>query len=202
MRKMKLKKWVIPSISMILIGVISICLGLTYKPSGDSTEKVLTPPANTVIPVFNEEINTIIKPVDDTIQIKNKYYSKDSDQEHQLNSLIIYNDTYMPSTGLTYYSDEVFSAYSVLDGIIKSITKDELLGNVVTIDHGNNIVTIYYSLADLKVKENDQIKQGETIGLSTTNSLLNCNSIIFEVSIDGKIIDPETFYMMDINSIN
>ena len=98
-----------------------------------------------VLPVFEEE-KLITKPVDDNIKIANNYYSKDDDKSIQQESLIYFNDTYMPSTGLSYTSENTFKVYNTLDGTIKSIEKDELLGNVVTVDHGDNVLTIYYSV--------------------------------------------------------
>lgn len=203
MRKRKLKKFVLPSLYAVTISIIIICLGLiSNNLSGDTAYDYATNGIiNKVMPVFEEEIKAIVKPVDETINIKNKYYSKDADQKSQQESLILYNDTYMPSTGYTYTSNEVFNVYSVLDGTIKSIEKDDLLGNVITIDHGNNIVSVYYSVENPEFQVNDFVNGGSIIAKSAKNDIFpNEYALVFEVSIDGKLVNPETFFQMNLEN--
>ena len=203
MRKRKLKKFVLPSLYAMTLSIIVICLGLvSHNLSGDTAYDYATNGiVNKVMPVFEEEIKAIVKPVDENISIKNKYYSKDDNQENQQESLILYNDTYMPSTGYTYTNNEVFNVYSVLDGTIKSIEKDDLLGNVITIDHGNNIVSVYYSVDNPEFQVNDFVNGGSLIAKSAKNDIYQDDyALVFEVSIDGKLVNPETFFQMNLEN--
>ena len=72
----------------------------------------------------------------------------------------------MPSTGTLYKSDEVFDILSVLDGTVEDITADEIIGNIVTIKHSNNLVTVYQSLNEVKVLIGDLIKNSASISVS------------------------------------
>lgn len=202
MRKRKLKKYVLPSLSGILLSIIVICLGLMSKNLSNNVryEYDDIQEVETVLPVY-EEVKKIAKPVEDNINITNKYYSKDDEKKVQQESLIFFNDTYMPSTGFSYTASESFKAYNTYDGVIKSIEKDELLGNVVTIDHGNNIITIYYSIDNIGYKVGDLVPGGEIIGDSAKNQIYGESyALLFEVSIDGKLINPDNFFAMDINN--
>ena len=202
MKKRKLKKYVIPTFCGALLSIIVICLGLLSKflPENINYQYATEGIIESVMPVFNED-KIIIKPVDDHINIVNKYYSKDADKTTQQESLIYYNDTYMPSTGISYSSNEVFNVYNVMDGTIKSIEKDELLGNVITIDHGNNILSIYYSVDNITFKVNDFISAGSIIANSAKNQIYNDSYVLlFEVSMDGKLINPDHFFTMNLSN--
>ena len=201
MKKRKLKRFVLPTLYGMVLSIIVISLGLISKltPVSTNYEYATNGIIDAVMPVFDEE-KLITKPVEDNIKIKNDYYSKDDEKNIQQDSLIYYNDTYMPSTGLSYTNDVSFKVYNTMDGTIKSIEKDELLGNVVTIDHGNNILTIYYSVDNIEFKPNEFINAGSIIGDSAKNSLYGDSyALLFEVSVDGKLIDPNTFFEMNPN---
>ena len=113
-------------------------------------------------------------------------------------------NTYMPNTGILYTSEEQFDVLSTLDGKITKISKDELLGNVVEITHSNTLTTTYYSIDNVKVKENQTIKQGEIIGTSGKNNISSTsdNMMLFEVSLNGNNIDPENYYQMKLEDLN
>ncbi len=201
MKRRKLKKFVLPTLYGMVLSIIVICLGLISKnlPVTSDYEYATNGIIESVLPVFEEE-KLITKPVDDNIKIANNYYSKDDDKSIQQESLIYFNDTYMPSTGLSYTSENTFKVYNTLDGTIKSIEKDELLGNVVTVDHGDNVLTIYYSVDNIEFKPNEFINAGSIIGDSAKNSLYGDSyALLFEVSIDGKLINPNTFFEMNPN---
>ena len=202
MRKRKLQKYVIPSLCGGLLSIIIICLGLLSKflPENINYQYATDGIVEAVMPVIGEE-KIIVKPVDDHINIVNKYYSKDADKNTQQESLIYYNDTYMPSTGISYSSDDQFNVYNVLDGTIKSIEKDELLGNVITIDHGDNILSIYYSVDNITFKTGDFISAGSIIANSSKNQIYGESYVLlFEVSVDGKLINPDYFFTMNLNN--
>ena len=90
------------------------------------------------------------------------------------------------------------------NGKITKISKDELLGNVVEITHSNTLTTTYYSIDNVKVKENQTIKQGEVIGTSGKNNISSTsdNMMLFEVSLNGNNIDPENYYQMKLEDLN
>ena len=53
------------------------------------------------------------------------------------------------------------------------------------------------------IKVNDEITQGTILGKSNNNKFCQgTSSMLFEVNFDGKVINPENFYLMDINELN
>lgn len=207
MKKMKLKKYVLPTIYILIILVTFFSVSLinnhllknvtnyNYSKSimKDVTENVLSEilPDKFERPYLSENV-----------KILSGFYSKDYDDESQKNSLIVYQNTYMPSSGAFYASQDEFDVVSVYDGKVKSIKKDEMLGDTVEVQHSDNLTTIYYSLKDVTVRENDDIKKGTIIGKATSNNLVTDKNVLFiEVYLKGKQIDPEKFYELNPNEV-
>lgn len=207
MKKMKLKKYVLPTIYILIILVTFLSVSLinnhllknvtnyNYSKSimKDVTENVLSEilPDKFERPYLSENVKLL-----------SGFYSKDYDDESQKNSLIVYQNTYMPSSGTFYASQDEFDVVSVYDGKVKSIKKDEMLGDTVEVQHSDNLTTIYYSLKDVTVRENDDIKKGTIIGKATSNNLVTDKNVLFiEVYLKGKQIDPEKFYELNPNEV-
>ncbi|MDD6277767.1 MAG: M23 family metallopeptidase [Mycoplasma sp.] len=207
MKKMKLRKYVLPTIYVLIILVTFLSVSLinnhllknvtnyNYSKSimKDVTENVLSEilPDKFERPYLSENVKLL-----------SGFYSKDYDDESQKNSLIVYQNTYMPSSGTFYASQDDFDVVSVYDGKVKSIKKDEMLGDTVEVQHSDNLTTIYYSLKDVTVRENDDIKKGTIIGKATSNNLVTDKNVLFiEVYLKGKQIDPEKFYELNPNEV-
>lgn len=209
--KLKLKRWATATIylSLILIVFVSIVFISNKLDNyyGDSLNLsyILKDFIDNDTPVANIKNESITKPFDkENITTDIDFYDKDADEESQQKSLILYENTYMPNTGILYTSEEQFDVLSTLDGKITKISKDELLGNVVEISHSNTLTTTYYSIDNVKVKENQTIKQGEVIGTSGKNNISSTsdNMMLFEVSLNGNNIDPENYYQMKLEDLN
>lgn len=155
------------------------------------------------IPVINTS-DTIIRPylVDDVSILKN-YYDYKSEAENQEKSLIYYENTYLQNSGVSYGREATFDVVSILDGTVTSIKEDQNLGKIVEVTHSNDIISIYQSLSEVKVKENQEIKQGDIIGTSGTCNIesdLN-NHLHFEMIVKGAIVNPENYFDKKISEI-
>ena len=209
MIKRKLKNWVIPALSLFVILGCIICYYLISNLMNYSVtngpEYVTDSLMGETMPVNNEtEVQISIKPFTrEDITISKYFYNKEDEEKRQQASLIMYENIYMPNTGVLYSSDTEFEIISVLDGKITNIKEDDILGNILEIEHSNGIVTIYQSIKDISVKVGDTIKQGDVIAKSGPNKLTNEkeNCLHFEVYKNGTLINPEEFYNMDTNSM-
>lgn len=211
MIKRKLKPWVIPTIYALVVAVVFTCLYILGNTINDGFQ---SPSKNNVkdvlieedIPVNKEiESTKILKPYNgENVTIVNKFYEKDADEKTQQNSLIYYENIYMQNTGILYNSDKQFNVIAVLDGTVKNIKEDKILGNVIEIEHGTNLTAFYQSVDNIKVKVGDQVKQGDLIATSGANNIENTkdNCLHFQVYNQGQLLNPETFYTMNLNELS
>lgn len=63
-------------------------------------------------------------------------------------------------------------------------------GNCVVIDHGQGLLTLYFHLSELKVKEGDPIKRGQEIGLSGGTGRATGPHLHVAVRWQGVYLDP------------
>ena len=98
------------------------------------------------------------------------------------------------SVDLMSLDSEVMSIY---DGTVTSVENDFLMGNVITISHGNGLVSVYSSLDDnLQVKEGDKVTKGQVIGyagLSATSEAMDGVHLDFAILQDGEEVDPNNY---------
>lgn len=63
-------------------------------------------------------------------------------------------------------------------------------GNLVTIDHGNGLITKYMHHDKIYVKAGDKVEKGQQIGLSGTTGNSTGNHLHFQVEKNGVVINP------------
>ena len=150
---------------VLLVGVaFSIENIFTKKSLDDDLTYVSKTIFEDVVPVVAEDYK-VIRPINNSnVQVIYNYYDYKGDEENQKNSILVYDKTYMQSSGVTYGSNEQFDVVSILDGKVITVKQDELLGNIVEIEHNNGIISVYQSLDKVNVKVDDSIKQGSIIG--------------------------------------
>lgn len=204
----KLKGYVLPTLYVIVLivifGAVTLVSNLmqvnpNYLYSVDVMRNVDTPVVSEV-----EESSQIVRPYTSSdVKIATYFYDVDASEEEQQKSLIYFENTYMKNTGVLYQSDNLFDCVAVLEGTVLNIKEDDILGNVVEIEHNPNLRTIYYSLGEVNVKVGEVLNQGDLIGISGENNITDANNnLLFEVYYNGTLLNPEEFYMMDVSTLN
>lgn len=132
----------------------------------------------------------------DSINVAKYYYDAKATVDNQINSLIYYEGTYIPNSGVDYKSNEEFDVVSVLDGIVTNIKEDNLLGKIIEITHEGNLISVYQSLSETSVEIDNQVLQGQIIGKSGNSNLDPSlgNHLHFELIHKGCNVDPEKYY--------
>ncbi|MCI1778954.1 MAG: M23 family metallopeptidase [Bacteroidales bacterium] len=83
---------------------------------------------------------------------------------------------------------------SVLDGTVISADWNDETGYVISIQHKNNLITIYKHNAKLLKKVGDKISAGDPIALvGGTGKLSTACHLHFEMWHDGKPVDPSKY---------
>jgi len=211
MKKRKLKGYVLPSIYGLVVITVFLTVyflnnSLSYQTPTKDDKPVVNQTNN------NKEDMIVVNPIPDSplkpfikenVEVTKSFYNQEDDVEKQKNSLIYYQNTYMQNSGVLYSSDESFEILASVDGTVKEVKEDEILGTVVTIEYNTTISTVYYSLSDVKVKAGDIVKANDIIGTSGSNKLENVkqNCLLFEVYKNGILIDPENFYTMSLEEL-
>ena len=211
MKKRKLKGFVLPTVYVLVIGVLFLSistLGNILQNKTEYSDMVIGTLRNDGIPVVKEEqtkdITQPVKPFTSTsVSISKSFYDMTDDDLKQQNSLVYYEKTYLQNSGVLYVSQEQFDIVNVLDGKVTNVGVDDILGNFVEITHNTNLKTIYYSLGDVLVKKDDEVKANAIIALSGSNKIEkdSSNSLLFEVYLNGVTINPEDFYNMNVDDL-
>ena len=209
MKSRKLKKSVIYSLYafgfVFLLGIIyaieSVVLTTRYQDEDiDYVNKTIF---EEEMPVVSRE-ESIIRPyANSEIRIVKNFYDYKAEADAQEQSLIYYENTYLPSSGVSYGGIDSFDVLAVYDGTVTSITQDNLLGTIVQITHSNSVISIYQSLGEINVKENQVVNQGDVIGKSgvcNIESDLN-KHLHFELIVNGMVVNPEDYYNKKMSEI-
>lgn len=204
MNKRNLKLYAVPILyvfTVLLLGTTTILVGKYISNHKFKTNEAIEYVDKEIV-IDNEYIPvvqtaaTIMKPfLIDNITINKTFYNQEDEKSNQENSIIVYKDTYMQNTGVDYKYNEVFDIVSILDGTVIEIADNEALGKTIKIRHNNDLISTYQSLSEITVKENDNVLRGQAIGKSGTCNLYNKDSNLhFEISYQGKNLDPEKSY--------
>ena len=148
------------------------------------------------IPVVSAE-KTIIKPfVDAEIKVVKAFYDYQAEASEQEKALIFNENTYIQSSGVSYGGKDNFEVVAILDGTVTDVKEDALLGKIIEVSHGNDIISVYQSLSDIKVKKDDKVTQGQVIGISGNANIEKDlgNHLYFELIIKGANVNPENYY--------
>ena len=208
-RKLNKNLIYIIGLSIVLLAIIIGTYYATYSQSKLEEEEDYT----YVSKLFDEQIEPVvnsnqylIRPYNnENVKVVQNFYDYKGKEKDQENSIINYDTTYLQNNGVAYGGiNDTFDVLAAIDGTVSSIKDDNLLGKVVTITHSNGITTVYQSLSEVTVKENDQVVQGTVIGKageSNINKDLG-NHVSFEIMKDGKYLNPENCYETSIDKLN
>lgn len=211
MKKYRLKSWVVISVYLLTVGAIISSLylvGKVLKSSlyDDTNHSYIYHDLIRSTAVVNSSADEkIIKPFTlEEVSVVKGFYEKDAESKTQEQALIYYENTYMPNTGVLYGAKNSFDVISVADGTVESIVADELIGNIVTIKHTNNLISRYESINEVNVMVGDALKKGDVIGTAGENKIDSTYDymLLFEVEHNGTFVNPENIFGMNVKELS
>lgn len=209
-KRLKLKKFVMPTIYITLIAVfaLSVLMSLkTFKEDKQDNVEQINYVSNDVleeeVPVVSTE-KTLIKPFTSSdVKVGKEYYNYKDSSEKQQSAIIFYENSYIQNSGVDYISENVFDVISVYDGVVEKVEDNDIVGKTVEVKHDNNVISVYQSLSEVSIKVGDSVKSGMIIGKSgksKINSDLG-NHLHFEIYVNGEVLNPEDCYNKKINEL-
>ena len=130
------------------------------------------------------------------VAILQNFYDVNAEASKRENALLVFNQVFTTSTGVTIaLNSEPFEVVAAMSGTVSEVKMDAFTGNRITIDHPNGMQTRYTSVADILVKEGDQVTQGEQIATTQENESNPTAGIHlhFEVLEQGDFVNPEKY---------
>lgn len=202
-KKNKIIAWVVAVVSVLVIAA-TVTLAVVFTRGGSVDVPVDAP----VDDPSDQPIDTPITPPHDNadadaIKFGLPIVNGSVIRESSLASLV-----YMPSlnmwethNGVDFAATENAPVLSVADGKVTSVEQTTLEGVVITVDHGEGVVSIYKSLASASVKVGDEVKLGGEIGKAGTMLTENSDGfhVHLEMTVNGTLTDPFEYVDVEIN---
>ena len=95
--------------------------------------------------------------------------------------------------GLDFAGPHNASVLATADGVVKLVTMRHGFGNVIILDHGNGIETVYAHLKKPLVKQGESIKRGKVIAVQGSSGRATGDHLHYEVKVNKVNYDPGKF---------
>jgi stage II sporulation protein Q len=208
------KKWVFPATYMAAAAII-LTLMWVYQDAGrsalkdefglgqDSTKSTVT---NNVMKPDTVAVNTVTETMQMPFKEKGEltvilpFYDSKASTEVRQAALVEYGDTFTPHMGMDFAKpdNQAFDVLAALSGKVTAVEKNPVAGNLVEITHSNGLVTVYQSLAEVKVTKDVEVKKGDIIAKAGRNELEKDQGVHLHFEVrqgqDGQPVNPEQFF--------
>ncbi|WP_248929390.1 M23 family metallopeptidase [Paenibacillus hamazuiensis] len=213
-KRLLAKKWVFPATYMAAAAII-LTLMWVYQDSGkskiaDNTQVGLDSSKQTVTDnvsgpdavAVNSPAETMSWPFKDRneLEVVMHYFDSKASNEVRQAAMVEYGDTFTPHVGIDYARNDKqpFDVLAAMSGKVTAVEKNPVVGNLVEITHSNGLVTVYQSLADVKVVKDQQVKKGEVIAQAGRSEMEKDEGVHLHFEVrqgqGGPALNPEQFF--------
>ncbi len=98
--------------------------------------------------------------------------------------------------GTDFRAAERTPIFAMNDGVAVMVREFKYYGNIVVLDHGAGVQTLYLHLSEQHVKQGDRVVKGQQIGLSGSTGYAEVPHLHLSVKVKGLSIDPMKFMEM------
>lgn len=198
-RRIVQSNWFIPAVYLTLIALL---IGTAFWLQGEKDEPTMKPTSrDTVLPVEEPKSNDkFISPVsvDSEAVVTTDFYQESASSKQKESALVKYANTYWPHLGIDYARKDKksFSVVAAMDGKVIRVDQNPILGEFVEIQHDNGLVTVYQSLEDVKVKQGQEVKQGDPIAQAGENQFEKEQGkhLHFEIRKNEQAVNPNEYF--------
>ncbi|AFC27059.1 stage II sporulation protein Q [Paenibacillus mucilaginosus 3016] len=184
-KRLLAKKWVFPA-TYIAAAAIILTIMWVYQGGGGLTtnsDVSVDKPAGTVTDSVSGPDSVATTAKQETMQwpVKNRselevvlpYFDPNAANDVRQAAMVEYGDTFTPHIGMDFAKKDnaPFEVLAVMGGKVTAVQKDPLVGNLVEITHANGLVSVYQSLAEVKVTKDAEVKKGDVIAQAGRNEL-------------------------------
>ncbi len=124
------------------------------------------------------------------------YQSVGMEFTNQSDLLFVFNQTlnkWETHKGVDLIATENTPVNAMFDGTVLDVGETYGMGCYVVVDHGENVIATYSSLADVQVVKGQAVKQGEALGKTSTTASYEFSDgahLHLEISVNGNQVDP------------
>jgi len=180
----KAKKYAYLILSIFCVATISLVVVLSAIASSNNNN--ITDPTNTTTITFANPL--------ETLTVIKGYSSTELQYSNTLKQ-------WQAHKAIDFSAELGTNVFAVYDGTVTDISTTYLMGTTITIDHGNNLQTVYASLSEtVNVEEGQTVKKGDIIGTvanTAQSESADGAHLHFETIKDSAKIDPGTYLMLE-----
>lgn len=81
------------------------------------------------------------------------------------------------------------------DGVVVMAMRQRGFGNVLKVDHGNSVITIYAHLDHFNVKKGEKVKRGQIIARSGNSGRSTAPHLHYEIRVNGRSVNPVPYIL-------
>lgn len=207
-KRLLAKKWVFPATYMAAAAII---LTLVWAYQGSDTKSLTDETVGLDVKTVTGSVNgpavpaganaeTMQWPVKDlnAVEVSLGYYDKDASTDVREAALIQYGDEVTPHVGIDFAREdnEAFDVLAVMSGKVTHVGKDPLAGTTLEITHSNGLVSVYQSLADVKVAKDATVKKGDVLAKAGRSELEKDSGVHLHFEVrqgeGGPSVNPDT----------
>lgn len=106
-----------------------------------------------------------------------------------------------PHRGMDFRAPKGTVIKSVADGTVILVGDHYYAGNSVYVDHGNGVVSMYFHLSKVSVKQGDTVKRGQLVGLSGSTGRATGAHLHLSIAVLGRLVNPKPLFENNVDQL-